>query len=153
MQQHDAQRYIPRTVAAGFQAVSGRLDETPVRLDRGGAGTSGLRGRRHFEIPGGLRYIAFNQPVWCMSIQLPGKPDEEAAYLVELGRRVRHARQAAGLTRRQLAEHSGLSERYLAQLEAGEGNISVLLMRRVAKVLRTDLQRLVAEPTSRAVPL
>jgi len=88
-----------------------------------------------------------------MSIQPPGKPDEEAAYLVELGRRVRHARQAAGLTRRQLAEHSGLSERYLAQLEAGEGNISVLLMRRVAKVLRTDLQRLVAEPTSRAVPL
>jgi XRE family aerobic/anaerobic benzoate catabolism transcriptional regulator len=66
---------------------------------------------------------------------------------------VRNARQAAGLTRRQLAEHSGLSERYLAQLEAGEGNISVLLMRRVAKVLRTDLQRLVAEPSSRAVPL
>jgi XRE family aerobic/anaerobic benzoate catabolism transcriptional regulator len=88
-----------------------------------------------------------------MSIQLPGKPDEEAAFLVELGRRVRHARQAAGLTRRQLAEHSGLSERYLAQLEAGEGNISVLLMRRVAKVLRTDLERLVAEPSSRAVSL
>lgn len=88
-----------------------------------------------------------------MSIQLPGKPEEEAAFLFELGRRVRRARQAAGLTRRQLAEHSGLSERYLAQLEAGEGNISVLLMRRVAKVLQTDLQRLVAEPTSRAVSL
>ena len=59
----------------------------------------------------------------------------------------------AGLTRRQLAESSGLSERYLAQLEAGEGNISVLLMRRVAKVLRTDLERLVAEPASRTVSL
>jgi XRE family aerobic/anaerobic benzoate catabolism transcriptional regulator len=88
-----------------------------------------------------------------MSMQLSGKPDEEAAFLVELGRRVRHARHAAGLTRKQLAEYSGLSERYLAQLEAGEGNISVLLMRRVAKVLQTDLERLVAEPTSRTMSL
>ena len=88
-----------------------------------------------------------------MSIQVSGKPEEEAAFLFELGRRVRHARHDAGLTRRQLAEYSGLSERYLAQLEAGEGNISVLLMRRVAKVLGTDLQRLVAEPTPLAVSL
>jgi XRE family aerobic/anaerobic benzoate catabolism transcriptional regulator len=88
-----------------------------------------------------------------MSTQLSGKPQEEAAFLFELGRRVRRARHTAGLTRRQLAQSSGLSERYLAQLEAGEGNISVLLMRRVAKVLRTDLERLVAEPTSRTVSL
>jgi XRE family transcriptional regulator, aerobic/anaerobic benzoate catabolism transcriptional regulator len=88
-----------------------------------------------------------------MVIQLSGKPEEEAAFLFELGRRVRHARHTAGLTRKQLAEYSGLSERYLAQLEAGEGNISVLLMRRVAKVLRTDLQRLVAEPTTRSMSL
>ena len=37
-----------------------------------------------------------------MSIQLSGKPDEEAAFLFELGRRVRHARHTAGLTRKQL---------------------------------------------------
>ena len=88
-----------------------------------------------------------------MSIQPAGKPEEEAAFLYELGRRVRNARHTAGLTRKQLAESSGLSERYLAQLEAGEGNISVLLMRRVAKVLRTDLERLVAEPSSRTVSI
>ena len=88
-----------------------------------------------------------------MSIQPAGKPEEEAAFLYELGRRVRNARHTAGLTRKQLAESSGLSERYLAQLEAGEGNISVLLMRRVAKVLQTDLERLVAEPSSRTVSL
>lgn len=88
-----------------------------------------------------------------MSIQPAGKPEEEAAFLYELGRRVRNARHTAGLTRKQLAESSGLSERYLAQLEAGEGNISVLLMRRVARVLRTDLERLVAEPSSRTVSL
>ncbi|HZH06693.1 MAG TPA: helix-turn-helix domain-containing protein [Lautropia sp.] len=88
-----------------------------------------------------------------MSIQPAGKPEEEAAFLYELGRRVRNARHTAGLTRKQLAESSGLSERYLAQLEAGEGNISVLLMRRVAKVLQTDLERLVAEPSSRTVSM
>jgi XRE family transcriptional regulator, aerobic/anaerobic benzoate catabolism transcriptional regulator len=88
-----------------------------------------------------------------MSIQPAGKPEEEAAFLFELGRRVRNARHTAGLTRKQLAESSGLSERYLAQLEAGEGNISVLLMRRVAKVLQTDLECLVAEPRSRTVSL
>ena len=88
-----------------------------------------------------------------MSIQLSGKPDEEAAFLFELGRRVRPAVWRACLTRKQLAEYSGLSERYLAQLEAGEGNISVLLMRRVAKVLQTDLERLVAEPRPRTISL
>ena len=88
-----------------------------------------------------------------MSIQPAGKLEEEAAFLYELGRRVRNARHTAGLTRKQLAESSGLSERYLAQLEAGEGNISVLLMRRVAKVLQTDLERLVAEPSSRTVSM
>ena len=88
-----------------------------------------------------------------MSIQVSGKSEEEAAFLQELGRRVRRARHDAGLTRKQLAESSGLSERYLAQLEAGEGNISVLLMRRVARVLGADLQRLVAEPAQRVVSL
>ncbi len=80
-----------------------------------------------------------------MSNPASGKPEDEAAFLVELGRRVRQARRLAGLTRRQLAEQSGLSERYLAQLEGGEGNISVLLIRRVARVLRSDLQYLLTD--------
>lgn len=74
------------------------------------------------------------------------KPEDERDFLVEVGRRVRHYRHAISMTRRQLAEHSGLSERYLAQLEAGDGNISILLIRRVARVLRVDLPRLIAEP-------
>lgn len=74
------------------------------------------------------------------------KPEDERDYLVEVGRRVRHCRHAISMTRRQLAERSGLSERYLAQLEAGDGNISILLIRRVARVLRVDLPRLIAEP-------
>jgi XRE family aerobic/anaerobic benzoate catabolism transcriptional regulator len=74
------------------------------------------------------------------------KPEDERDFLVEVGRRVRHCRHAISMTRKQLAERSGLSERYLAQLEAGDGNISILLIRRVARVLRVDLPRLVAEP-------
>lgn len=83
-----------------------------------------------------------------MSNPASGKPEDEAAFLVELGRRVRQARRLAGLTRRQLAEQSGLSERYLAQLEGGEGNISVLLIRRVARVLRSDLQYLLTDQSA-----
>ena len=74
------------------------------------------------------------------------KPEDERDFLVEVGRRVRQCRHAISMTRRQLAERSGLSERYLAQLEAGDGNISILLIRRVARVLRVDLACLVAEP-------
>lgn len=74
------------------------------------------------------------------------KPEDERDFLVEVGRRVRHCRHAISLTRKQLAERSGLSERYLAQLEAGDGNISILLIRRVARVLRVELPRLLAEP-------
>ncbi len=85
-----------------------------------------------------------------MSNPASGKPEDEAAFLVELGRRVRQARRLAGLTRRQLAEQSGLSERYLAQLEGGEGNISVLLIRRVARVLRSDLQYLLTDQSGPA---
>lgn len=74
------------------------------------------------------------------------KPEDERDFLVEVGRRVRQCRHAISMTRRQLAERSGLSERYLAQLEAGDGNISILLIRRVARVLKVDLARLLAEP-------
>ncbi len=74
-----------------------------------------------------------------------GKTDEELAFLHTLGLRVRESRARAALTRRQLSERSGLSERYLAQLESGAGNISILLIRRVALALGVDLARLVGE--------
>lgn len=74
----------------------------------------------------------------------------ESDYLASLGRRVRQARADASLTRRQLAERSGLSERYLAQLEAGQGNISILLIRRVAAALSTTLASLLAESPERS---
>jgi len=55
-----------------------------------------------------------------------------------LGDRVRTLRAYRGMTRRVLARDSGVSERYLAQLEQGQGNISVVLLARVAAALRTE---------------
>ena len=69
----------------------------------------------------------------------------EAAYLARLGERVRALRSGHGMTRKDLAKASGVSERYLAQLEAGLGNISVLLLRRVAQAMRVPVEDLVRE--------
>jgi XRE family aerobic/anaerobic benzoate catabolism transcriptional regulator len=69
----------------------------------------------------------------------------ETAYLSLLGDRVRALRSEHGLTRRALAAASGVSERYLAQLEAGEGNISVLLLRKVARAMGVPVETLVRE--------
>jgi XRE family aerobic/anaerobic benzoate catabolism transcriptional regulator len=66
--------------------------------------------------------------------------------LVErLAARVREARKLRGLPRRVLSEMSGVSPRYLAQLEAGEGNISVILLQRIATALDLKIETLLAE--------
>jgi XRE family aerobic/anaerobic benzoate catabolism transcriptional regulator len=70
---------------------------------------------------------------------------QEAAYLGRLGERVRAWRHASGTTRKALAQSSGVSERYLAQLEAGQGNMSVLLLRKVARAMGVQVECLVRE--------
>jgi len=69
----------------------------------------------------------------------------EAAYLGRLGDRVRAWRAAHAMTRKSLALASGVSERYLAQLEAGQGNISVLLLRKLAHAMQVPVEVLVRE--------
>jgi XRE family aerobic/anaerobic benzoate catabolism transcriptional regulator len=76
---------------------------------------------------------------------------EERAYLGQLGQRVRGLRSRRGMTRKMLAQDSGVSERYLAQLEAGAGNISILLLRQIARALGTTAEELVAEGLDRPV--
>ncbi len=71
--------------------------------------------------------------------------DAETAYLARLGERVRRWRTEHGLARRALALASGVSERYLAQLEAGRGNMSVLLLRKLAQAMRVSIDELVRE--------
>jgi len=74
--------------------------------------------------------------------------DDEARItdlLRSVGERVRSARARMGLSRRELAERSGVSQRYLAQLESGQGNISIGLLLRVALALDFRIEWLVAE--------
>ena len=70
-----------------------------------------------------------------------------------LGERVREARARRGMTRKTLARDSGVSERYLAQLEAGQGNISVLLLMKIAQSLSVPLTDLMRETNGRDVEL
>jgi XRE family aerobic/anaerobic benzoate catabolism transcriptional regulator len=70
---------------------------------------------------------------------------DEEAYLHRLGQRVRDARTRRGMTRKILAHDSGVSERYLAQLESGHGNISIVLLRQVARALSMPLEDLVRD--------
>ena len=67
------------------------------------------------------------------------QPLTDTQFLTTLGKRVRDARERRGITRKVLAEHADVSERYLGQLELGEGNASIVLLRRVAAALHITL--------------
>jgi XRE family aerobic/anaerobic benzoate catabolism transcriptional regulator len=70
-------------------------------------------------------------------------------FLSAVAKSLRAARARRGMTRKQLAQDSGVSERLLAQLEVGEGNISIVLLRRITDALNfslTDLFMDVREP-------
>ncbi len=77
----------------------------------------------------------------------------ESEYLRLLGERVRETRARRGMTRKILARDSGVSERYLAQLETGQGNVSILLLRQIAQALDTPLHDLVLEGAEPPVDL
>src|SRR5438046_652658 len=77
----------------------------------------------------------------------------ERDYLAVLGERVREARAKRGISRKLLARDSGVSERYLAQLEGGQGNVSILLLRQIAAALNIPLAELLAEDPDEAVEL
>jgi len=72
-----------------------------------------------------------------------GRPDEVDAFIATVGARVREVRQRKGMARRVLSELSGVSQRYLAQLENGDGNISIGLLQRVAQALDHKIEWLV----------
>jgi XRE family aerobic/anaerobic benzoate catabolism transcriptional regulator len=63
-------------------------------------------------------------------------------FLLVLGKRVRELRNRRGLTRKLMAREAEVSERHLAQLEAGEGNVSIVLLRRIAAALHVSLAEL-----------
>src|ERR1700693_3725404 len=65
--------------------------------------------------------------------------ESDPDFLLSLGRRVREAREQRGMARKVLSRSANVSERYLAQLEAGEGNASIVLLRRLAVALGVRL--------------
>jgi XRE family transcriptional regulator, aerobic/anaerobic benzoate catabolism transcriptional regulator len=66
-------------------------------------------------------------------------------FLRAFGERVRGERARRGMSRRLLAHHAGISERYITQLESGKGNVSILILRQIASALGLPLTRLVEE--------
>lgn len=71
--------------------------------------------------------------------------DGEAGHLLRLAARLREARAQRGMTRKDLARDSGVSLRFLAQLESGRGNPSLIVLRRIATALDLPLESLVSD--------
>ncbi|HSV44367.1 MAG TPA: helix-turn-helix transcriptional regulator [Ramlibacter sp.] len=64
---------------------------------------------------------------------------EQKATLAELGARARAWRARRGMTRKQLATDSGLSERFLADVESGKGNVSINSLEAAARALNITI--------------
>jgi len=76
---------------------------------------------------------------------------KEASYLKKLADRIRDARAQRGMTRTALAADSGVSLRFLAQLEAGQGNPSVLVLRRIATAMGFAPDTLLSDESDRPI--
>ena len=69
-------------------------------------------------------------------------------FLSALGERVRALRHRRGMTRKRLAEAAGVSERHLANLETGQGNASIMLLRELARALGSSIGEIAGEDAS-----
>jgi XRE family transcriptional regulator, aerobic/anaerobic benzoate catabolism transcriptional regulator len=78
---------------------------------------------------------------------------DQEAFVGAIGRLVRLARAKRGMTRRQLAQESGASERYLAQIEGGQGNPSVIILKAIADALDVPIIELVPRPNGRTAAM
>lgn len=85
----------------------------------------------------------------------PAKPrradSRNAAYLLTLADKIRDARAQRGMTRNALAADSGVSLRFLAQLEAGQGNPSILVLRRIAAAMGFPPDELLSDDAPSAI--
>jgi len=76
----------------------------------------------------------------------PAEDGRTGDLIAAVGARVRDLRTAKAVPRRILSQASRVSPRYLAQLEAGKGNISIALLARVADALGVRIEALLADP-------
>jgi len=73
---------------------------------------------------------------------------KRSPFLEALGERVRTLRSRKGMTRRAVAVAADVSERHLANLEYGTGNVSVLVLLQVATALQCSLAELLGDVTT-----
>jgi XRE family aerobic/anaerobic benzoate catabolism transcriptional regulator len=78
---------------------------------------------------------------------------DDEAFASAVGRLVRLARAKRGMTRRQLAQGSGASERYLAQIEGGQGNPSVIILKAIADALDLPMIELIPRSNGRSAAM
>ena len=85
----------------------------------------------------------------------PAAPEREdhRAFVAAIGRLLRLARAKRGMTRRQLAQASGVSERYLAQIEGGAGNPSVIMLASIAQALDVPIIELLPRSNGRTAAM
>jgi len=86
----------------------------------------------------------------CCARDMSEDSAAETDFLEQLGQRVRTMRALRGMSRKVLAKVSGISERYIAQLESGKGNVSIVLLRRVSGAMGAHVEDLI--PSSDPVP-
>lgn len=74
-----------------------------------------------------------------------GTDPAEEDYLALIGERLRSERARRGMSRKVLSLASGVSERYLAEMERGAGNASLLVVRRLAAAIGLSVAELTTE--------
>lgn len=78
---------------------------------------------------------SLSEPVQSPLNSEPLESYGDSDFLLYVGKRVRDARSRRGMTRKMLAQEAEVSERHLAQIELGEGNVSIILLRRITNAL------------------
>ncbi len=85
--------------------------------------------------------------------QRRGSEPAEEDYLTLVGERLRVTRARRGMSRKVLSLASGVSERYLAEMERGSGNASLLVVRKLSAAMGIRVSELVAEEADRSIDL
>lgn len=78
--------------------------------------------------------------------------DNRHPFLIALGERVRALRAKIGMTRKQLSQAARISERHLANLESGTGNVSVLILVELARAFDVSVPELLGETSPGSTP-
>src|SRR5262249_3358924 len=125
----------------------------PMRPGGEPRGATSGQGRPHrptWRRPAAMPYVAPSEARMAKPKNEP-EPNDLDAFLKRLGERVRMIRSRRAMSRKALAKHSAVSERYLAQLEGGTGNCSIVLLRRIAEALSVPVAELVDGRPERSV--